>query len=308
MREWRRKVGALTGRRRGFTCGALVAIFAAINIFITGGTLGLGAELAKLYLADGHRVAVCGRNREHFEKTFREENANLVYYAADVSRLEDVQRTLWDFSKNQPPDIVIANAGVVSTTVNHRTDFDKNRKVLEVNLWGVYNTIEVAVCIMERQRTGTIVAISSLAGRIAVPGNPGYTASKIAITSLCETLSLDLSHSGIRLMTVEPGYIDTRMSEGAGHGMPFLVAASSAARKIKNGIERGKSHMAFPFPLVAAIAMAQLLPNFILRRLLTSRLLNLEFKPSLTEDTALQLEPTRPEGAIGEGPRNDRAV
>ena len=152
------------------------------------------------------------------------------------------------------------------------------------------------------------MAISSLAGRIAVPGNPGYTASKIAITSLCETLSLDLSHSGIRLMTVEPGYIDTRMSEGAGHGMPFLVAASSAARKIKNGIERGKSHMAFPFPLVAAIAMAQLLPNFILRRLLTSRLLNLEFKPSLTEDTALQLEPTRPEGAIGEGPRNDRAV
>jgi NADP-dependent 3-hydroxy acid dehydrogenase YdfG len=135
------------------------------SVFITGGTTGIGAELAKLYLADGYRVGVCGRSREKFESSFGNVE-NLFFYELDVSDKDKTASVINEFCHGHSLDILYANAGIGVGHKGRLPDFNKYQKVLDINLNGFLYTVEPAFKIMNQQGYGHIIAWLQLQGSV----------------------------------------------------------------------------------------------------------------------------------------------
>lgn len=243
------------------------------NIFITGGTSGLGLELAQLYLNEGHRVATCS-----FESPDDVQDnlpAGLKYYQADVTQKEPLAQAIRDFTKNQGSlDLVVANAGI-SMPKTAIPDFDRGRKVIEINVIGVLNTFEPAIEIMKEQNKGQLVALGSIAGLNGLPGTAIYSASKAAVLKLCEAFAIDLKAYGIHVTALAPGFISTPLTEHNKHKMPFLMTPEQAVAVIKEAIDTQKTFKVFPFPLSFVANILHRLPRRVYRMIMDKDLLGL---------------------------------
>ena len=131
------------------------------------------------------------------------------------------------------PDLVIANAGIgVGTHGDDLADIDKLRRVLEVNVTGLAATLAAFAPGMRRAGRGTLAGIASVAGFRGLAGNGAYCASKSAAITWMESLRAELHGSGVSVVCVCPGYIDTPMTRVNRYRMPFLLPADEAARRI----------------------------------------------------------------------------
>ena len=218
-----------------------------MNVFITGGTSGIGLELARHFIADGHIAGVC--SFEPPEQVTHILPGEVRYYQADVTDQHELANAIHRFNTEAGSlDIVIANAGI-----NHKKtkipDFDRARKVIDVNVTGVLNTFEPAIDIMKKQGNGQLVALASIAGTIGLPGTAAYGASKSAVINLCESLEIDLHHFGIHVTTIAPGFIDSPLTRDNKHKMPFKMTLDDASKRVYKAIIDKKGFYIFPFPM-----------------------------------------------------------
>ncbi len=230
-----------------------------MNIFITGATTGMGLEVAKIYLSRGHKVATCSFQEE------REISASipreLIYYKADVTDKEALAHAINDFAqKNNGLDICFANAGI-SMDKSTFPDFDRGRRVIDINIHGVLNTFEPALAIMKKQKSGHIVGMGSISGFTGMPGMGIYGASKSAVINLMETFSADLIHHNIHSTCVSPGFVLTPLTENNPHKMPFMITKEDAAARIVKGIENKKNLVVFSFPMKMVSIVLKYLPR-----------------------------------------------
>ena len=232
-----------------------------MNIFITGGTTGIGLELAKSYLKDGHRVAICGRHREKLEKNYLEDNKNLSFYELDVTERENVKKCVDDFAAGGGIDLMVANAGIPMGRKSAEIDFDKINLVLDINLAGVIHSFEAALKHMKQQKSGQLVGISSVAGYNGMPGTAIYSATKGAVMLFCESLAIDLRSEGIAVTYISPGFIRSPLSVLNKHPMPFIMEAGAGVRKIKKAIKSKKVGYAFPLPMYLIVKFFRALPR-----------------------------------------------
>jgi NAD(P)-dependent dehydrogenase (short-subunit alcohol dehydrogenase family) len=230
------------------------------RIFITGGSSGLGLELAKIYQTAGNEVAVC--SFESQAEARRLIPQGLFYYQADVTDAPRMREVVTDFaSRGRGLDLVVANAGI-SMKKTPIPDFERGRRVLLTNVLGVWNTFEPAILIMKEQGRGQLAAMSSLSGVIGgLPGMAAYCASKAAVVSLCESLEIDLYRYGIHVTTIAPGFIETPMTRENRHAMPFKLSQDEAARQIHYAIESRKGLYLFPWPMRIVAGLLALLPR-----------------------------------------------
>ncbi|HEV8519099.1 MAG TPA: SDR family NAD(P)-dependent oxidoreductase, partial [Burkholderiales bacterium] len=114
---------------------------------------------------------------------------------------------------------------------------------------------------------GTLVGIASLAGYRGLPGAGAYSASKAAAISYLESLRVELQASGVKVITLCPGYIATPMTANNPYPMPFLMGPDAAARKIAAIIERGKTFAVIPWQMAAVAPLLRILPNWLYDRL-----------------------------------------
>ena len=187
---------------------------APLRVFLTGASSGLGEALARHYATRGATLGLVARRAGELDRVARSLSpATVSTYAADVRDADAMTAAARDFvAKHGMPDIVVANAGVSrGTLVEHADDLDVFRAVFDTNVAGIVHTFHPFVAPMRTAGRGTLVGIASVAGFRGLPGAAAYSASKAAAITLLESLRVELHASGVRVVTVCPGYVATPM-------------------------------------------------------------------------------------------------
>ena len=243
-----------------------------MRVFITGGTTGIGLELAKVYLDKGATVGVCGRDESKLPENLKN-HWRLKFFSIDVKSRERVLEVLVEFCR-EGIDLVIANAGKGMEVKGKIPNFERSKDVIDINILGVLYTAEACLPKMLKQKKGHFVAISSVSGFMGLPGASSYCASKAAVTTLMESYDLDLSPQGLNFTTICPGFIDTPLTQKNHHPMPFLMSASKAAEKISKAIEKKKTLYIFPWQMKLVVIFLNKVPRHIYRFLMKLPMLN----------------------------------
>ena len=235
-----------------------------MKIFITGGTSGIGWALAEYYLNKGHQVGVCGRDlRKLPDVSASFIGKGLTCYEVDVTDRVALMEAIEAFARGKL-DLLIANAGISQGDKSSHPKFSTAREILKINLDGFLNTFEAGFNIMKNQG-GHLVAISSVAGLVGLPGAAAYCGSKSALLKMCESFSIDFKKFGIDVTTIAPGFIDTPLTRKNKHPMPFLMDSKKAALKISNAISKKKPLYIFPLRMKFLIILLEKMPRSLYR-------------------------------------------
>jgi NAD(P)-dependent dehydrogenase (short-subunit alcohol dehydrogenase family) len=236
-----------------------------MRVVISGASSGLGLALAQHYLQQGAVIAAIARRAELLQ-TLSEQFPHQVYcYPLDVRDAASMQYAARDFiNKAGIPDIVIANAGVSRGTLTEfAEDLHAFQQVMDINVLGMAKTFQPFIATMREAKKGTLVGISSVAGFRGLPGSEAYSASKAAATSYLESLRVELRSTGIRVVTLCPGYIRTPMTDVNTYAMPFIIDADDAARRFARVIAQGRSFAVIPWQMGLVGRLLKLLPNWL---------------------------------------------
>jgi NAD(P)-dependent dehydrogenase (short-subunit alcohol dehydrogenase family) len=190
-------------------------------------------------------------------------------YQVDVTDEPAVAAAAGDFmSRFGTPDLVIANAGVsAGTSSEELRDVALLRRLLEVNVAGVAITLGAFAPAMRRAGRGTLAVIASVAGFRGLAGNGAYSASKSAVITWVESLRAEMHGSGVAVVCICPGYIDTPMTRVNRFRMPFLLPADDAARRIARAIERRPRLAVVPWQMALASMALRAMPGWLFDRL-----------------------------------------
>ena len=184
-------------------------------------------------------------------------------YPADVRDPIAMRQAAADFvSTHGVPQIVIANAGVsIGTDLAHEEDLAVFAEVMDVNLAGIVNTFQPFVKPMIAAREGALVGIASVAGYRGLPGAARLLRVESGGDLVPGKPARGARRSGIRVVTICPGYIETEMTAGNPYRMPFMMSAESAAAKICSVIERRRGFAVIPWQMALVAKLLRLLPN-----------------------------------------------
>lgn len=246
-------------------------------VFVTGASSGLGAAIAVAY-ARRHpavRIGLLGRRESALAKVADSVaqasggRASVLALAADVTDRRALADAAARFmAQAGTPDVVVANAGISAGTITGEpADAEVFRRIVETNLIALPDTFAPFVAPMRARGSGALVGIASVAGIRGLPGAGAYSASKAAAISYMESLRVELRGSGLRAVTIAPGYIRTPMTERNHYPMPFLTDADAFARRALDAIARGDSYVVIPWPMHAVALGLRVLPNWLFDRL-----------------------------------------
>lgn len=187
---------------------------------------------------------------------------SVATYALDVTDTAALQAAATDFiARFGLPDIVIANAGIsIGTSGDDIADSAKLHRVLQVNVVGMAASLAAFAPAMRKAGRGTLVGISSVAGFRGLPGSGAYSASKAAATAWLESLRVELASSGVAVVTICPGFIDTPMTKVNKYRMPFLISSDEAARRFALAIESKRRLAVIPWQMAIVGVLLRALP------------------------------------------------
>jgi short-subunit dehydrogenase len=232
-------------------------------ICITGASSGIGAALAEAYAAPGKILFLLGRNTERLEavaNACRALGAQVHVAAIDVCDASALhtQLTTWDVMC--PIDLLIANAGVSGGTLGGDEPLSQARRIFEVNVMGVLNTVQPILPRMKARGAGQVALMASLASFRHFPTAPAYSASKAAVRFYAESMAGLYAPYKIQFSAICPGYIDTPLTQKNGFYMPFLMSPARAAQRMKQQLAVGKRRIAFPKRLYIPLFLLSCLP------------------------------------------------
>jgi NAD(P)-dependent dehydrogenase (short-subunit alcohol dehydrogenase family) len=255
--------------------------FAGRTAIVTGGSRGLGFELARQLAAAGARVWLVARSSEALERAaavLREGGASVRTHAADVRNPADMQH-LVDLvvATDRRLDVLVNNAGIITVApfdLARDEDFENS---LATHFWGPLHLIRLSLPYLGRDGEGRILNVSSIGGRIGVPHLAAYAAGKFALTGLSETLHAELRPHGVRVTTATPGLMRTgsyvNVSLRGNHAREFQwftamgatpltsMRTDRAAAQMLAALRSGKAKVTPGAPARAAALAAALAPN-----------------------------------------------
>lgn len=177
--------------------------------FITGASRGIGAEIAKAALADGHKVLATGRNPDVVSNSLGTSD-KLSVTALDVTRKEQILRAVQAaLERFGCIDVLVNNAGYGQLGVFEETTLEEIRSEYETNVFGLMVVTHAIIPWMRQQRSGRIFNISSVAGLKGGAFNSIYSSSKFAVEGFSQSIAAELAPFGIHVTSVSPGYFRT---------------------------------------------------------------------------------------------------
>ncbi|HKW83456.1 MAG TPA: SDR family oxidoreductase [Burkholderiaceae bacterium] len=245
-------------------------------VFITGASSGIGQALAARFYRAGYRLALVARRTPEVQAWIVAQGIDaqrVVVYAADVRDVDAiVEAGRACLGAQGVPDVVIANAGIsVGMDTAEFADLDVMRATFETNNLGLAATFHPFIKAMSARRSGTLVGIASVAGIRGLPGHGAYCASKAAVIAYCESLRGELKPSGVKVVTIGPGYVDTALTRGNPYSMPFLLSADAFAERACDAILAGVSYRVIPWQMGVVAKLMRALPNALYDRLISGR-------------------------------------
>jgi short-subunit dehydrogenase len=245
-------------------------------VAITGASSGLGQALAWQYYQAGYRLALMARRDADILQWALSKGLDARryrIYAADVSNTERIVAACQQCLEEQGlPEVVIANAGIsIGIDTTERGDLDVLAQIFATNNIGLAATFHPFVAGMKARGSGRLVGIASVASVRGLPGHGGYCASKAAVVAYCESLRGELRGSGVKVVTICPGYVDTPMTRANRYPMPFLMPAQDFARRAFDVIAAGSSYRVIPWQMGVVAAIMRLLPDRLFDRLAAGR-------------------------------------
>lgn len=245
-------------------------------VFITGASSGIGQALAWRYHQAGWRLALVARRTGEIESWARAQGLapeQYAVYGADVADTGSIVAAAEACIAAQGlPDTVIANAGIsIGMDTAVREDIEVMARTFAINNVGLAATFHPFVRKMVQRGVGRLVGIASVAGIRGLPGHGAYCASKAAVISYCESLRGELRASGVKVVTIAPGYVDTPLTQQNRYAMPFLLKPEHFAERAFRTIEAGHSWRVIPWQMGVVAKLLRLLPNAVFDRLLAGR-------------------------------------
>jgi short-subunit dehydrogenase len=234
-----------------------------VRVFLTGASSGIGEALARHYAASGATLGLAARRQNRLSELVAALPGEHDSYPLDVADATALQTAATDFiARRGAPDIVIANAGIsVGTLGDEADDLPAFHRVFQTNVLGMVQTFQPFIAAMKARGSGRLVGIASVAGIRGLPGAGAYSASKAASIAYLESLRVELRGSGVKVVTIVPGYIATPMTAVNPYPMPFILAADEAARRFAHAIDGGTSYTVIPWQMGVVAKLMRLLPN-----------------------------------------------
>jgi 3-oxoacyl-[acyl-carrier protein] reductase len=184
---------------------------------VTGSSRGIGKAIAFELVQSGAKVVISGRNRERIELVLKQiggMGGEAISVSADVSKMDEasnlINKTL---EKWERVDILVNNAGITRDSLIIRMTNEDWQEVLNTNLTGTFNCIKSVTRQMMKQRSGSIINITSVVGIMGNAGQANYAASKAGVIGLTKTVARELASRNITCNAVAPGYIETELTE-----------------------------------------------------------------------------------------------
>lgn len=255
------------------------------TVWITGASSGIGRALAIAFSESGAQCILSARNASALEETKQmcsspEKHVVLPLDVTDEQRVEYAVTKVNDLGGI---DILINNAGVSQRSTVENTDMRVYRSLMEVNYFAVVKLTKTILPHMIEKGEGSIITISSIAGKVGPPYRAGYAASKHALHGFFDSLRAETSHKGIQTLVVCPGYINTSIAHNAlaGDGKKYNkrdaenangLEANDLAKRILKAIEKKKTEVYFGKFEVNAVRLKRFLPG-VLTKMLSKKFL-----------------------------------
>jgi NAD(P)-dependent dehydrogenase (short-subunit alcohol dehydrogenase family) len=181
---------------------------------VTGSASGLGRDIAEAVLAAGDRLLATARDTERLQDLVDRYGEQVQTAALDVTD---------EAAAKSAVDVLVNNAGYGEFAPFEQMSSENFRKLVDTNLFGVVNVTRAALPVMRRQKSGCILNISSVGGRIGVPGNSPYHAAKWAVGGFTESLAQEVAPFGVKVCALEPGGMRTNWGQRAAADIPALL-------------------------------------------------------------------------------------
>src|ERR1700724_4346454 len=191
---------------------------------VTGSASGLGRNIAEAVLASGARLVATAREPQRLDDLVKKYGDRVRTASLDVADEEAaksaVQAAVEAFGRL---DVVVNNAGYGDIAPFEQLSPERFKALIDTNFYGVVNVTRAAVPIMRKQRSGCILQISSVGGRLGLPGNTPYHAAKWAVGGFTESLAQEVAPFGVKVCALEPGGMRTNWGTRAHKDLPELL-------------------------------------------------------------------------------------
>jgi NADP-dependent 3-hydroxy acid dehydrogenase YdfG len=234
---------------------------------ITGASTGIGAALARELARRGWKVGVLARRQELLDvlvAELRAAGADAAAAAADVTDRAATDAAVRALEAALGPcDLMVANAGTGAPTPAHKVQVDTILSIMRLNYDGAVHAAAAVLPGMLARRKGRLAVVSSVAATRGLPGTGAYSASKAAVSTLWESMRVDLRGKGVACTTIHPGFIDTPLTQKNRFKMPFILSAERAARIVADGLEVGRADITFPWQMLWLSRLMRRMPNWM---------------------------------------------
>lgn len=229
--------------------------------WIVGASSGIGAALARLLVKEGWQVAASARNGSALEALADELGESLWALPLDVTDSDALARAAIAIEQRWGSiSHCLLNAATYTPMPLQEFAIERFRTALEVNVMGVVHGVAAVLPIMRRRGSGQILITASVAGYRGLPGAAPYNASKAALISLAESLRPELEREGICMRVINPGFVETPLTDKNDFAMPAMISPEQAARAIASRLDDTGFEIAFPRGFVWAMKLLRRLP------------------------------------------------